>query len=579
MKPYLLTLVAATAVTLAGCGQSGPPAPAADAAKPAAAAAPAPAGHDGHGGPPASIADWAHGALLLDDLGSFHRAITTRSADAQKYFDQGMRMLWAFNHDEATRSFAKAAELDPACAICFWGVSLTVGPNYNIPVMAEPRAKVAWEALQAAQQQASHASPVEQALVAALAKRYRGPQPLDPSNSGPQLVDYANAMRDVAHKFPDDADAQVLFAEAMMDTNAWKLWTVDGKAAIGTPEIEETLEKVLAKHPTHPGANHYYIHTMEASPTPDRALASADRLRGMMPGAGHLQHMPAHILQRVGRYEDAARANREGVTADLAYMSKTPPPDYYGMYFAHNYQFLAYSAAMEGRKAEALEAAKKMRDLIPAEMLLEMPGFDWAVSEVYSTMIRFGAWDAILAEPAPDARLKALTGGYLYARSMALTATGRAADAKAALAQLEALAKDTPPDAAAGFNTTRDILDVAARIARAHIARADGRMDEAITELRKAVAKEDTLAYDEPADWFLPVRHQLGAMLLAQGKAADAEAVYREDLKRNPGNGWALFGLAQALTAQKKTAEAAKVDQQFKEAWKHADVKLTASVF
>jgi tetratricopeptide (TPR) repeat protein len=560
MKTCLCAFVGATALIVAGCGQPA-------------------AGHEGHDGPPVSFTDWARGAMLFNDLGSFHRTITAVSPDTQQYFDQGMRLLWAFNHDESTRSFAKAAELDPACAMCWWGLSLTVGPNYNIPMMAEPRAKVAWEALQNAQKQAAHATPVEQALIAALARRYRGPQPLDPSNSGPQLVDYANAMRDVARAFPDDVDVLVLCAEAMMDTNAWKLWTANGKAAIGTPEIEETLEKALAKNPAHPGANHYYIHTMEASPTPDRALASAERLRGMMPGAGHLQHMPAHILQRVGRYEDAARANREGVTADLAYMRRTSPLDYYGMYLAHNYQFLAYAASMEGRKAEAMEAAKKMRDLLPAEMLLTMPGLDWYISEVYATMIRFGEWDAILAEPAPDPRLKMLTAGYLYARSMAFAATGHAIDAKAALAQLEALAKETPPDAGAGLNVAGDIFGVAVLVARAHVARADGRIDDAIARLREAVMKEDTLAYDEPADWFVPVRHQLGAMLLAAGKARDAEVVYREDLVRNPTNGWALFGLAQALTVQKKTAEAAKVEQQFKEAWKLADVTLTGSVF
>jgi tetratricopeptide (TPR) repeat protein len=547
-----------------GCGTSAPPA--------------APGAHD-HGGPPATLAGWARGARLFEHLGTFHRPVTTSSAEAQQYFDQGMRLLWAFNHDESTRSFAQAAVLDPACALCYWGVALTVGPNYNVPVMAEPRAKVAWEALQQARKNAPKASPVEQALIAALAKRYQGPQPLDPSNAGPVMVNYANEMRDVAKRFPDDLDVQVLFAEARMTTNSWKLWTVDGKPAIGTPEIQATLEGVLAKSPTHPGANHYYIHTMEASPHPDRALASAERLRGMMPDAGHLQHMPAHIMQRVGRYADASEANRDGVTADLAYITATPPLDYYPMYLAHNYQFLAYSAAMEGRKAEALEAATKMRDVMPAEMLLQMAGTDWYVSEIYSVMIRFGQWDAILAEPAPDARLQALTAAYHYSRAVALSAKGRVDDAKAALGEFDKVSAAMPADAGAGLNVAKDVLAVASLVAQGEIARAAGKTDDAIARLTEAIAKEDRLAYDEPADWFVPVRHQLGAVLLSAGKAREAEAVYREDLLRHPRNGWALFGLAQALRAQHKTTEATSVDREFAGAWKKADVRLTKSVF
>lgn len=562
----------------AACGQPSSNAPAADASK----AQPAPAAQPSQqtqSGPPQTLADWARGAKLFNNLGTFHRKVTTSSPEAQQYFDQGMRLLWAFNHDESTRSFAQAAVLDPSCAMCYWGVALTVGPNYNLPVMAEPRAKVAWDALQKAQQHAAQGTPVEQALVAALGKRYQGPRPLDPSNSGPALTAYASAMRDVAKKYAADLDVQVLFAESLMNMNPWKLWAIDGKAAPGTAEIETTLERVLAKDPTHPGANHYYIHTMEASPHPERALASAERLRGMMPDAGHLQHMPAHIMQRVGRYEDAAQANREGVTADVAYLGASPPLDYYGMYLAHNYQFLAYSTAMAGRKAETIDAATKMRDVMPVDMLLMMPGADWSVSEIYSAQMRFGEWDAILAEKAPDARLTALTGAYHWARTIALAEKGRVEEAKAELAQLESLAAGLPPDAAAGLNAAKDIFGVATLVAQAHVAKASGQIDAAIAKFREAVAKEDQLAYDEPADWFLPVRHELGAVLIKAGRHADAEKVYRDDLVRHPHNGWALFGLAQALRAQHKDAEAAAVDKEFAAAWAHADVKLTASVF
>lgn len=523
-------------------------------------------------GPPATVADWAVGARLFPGLGAFHRAITSSSIEAQQYFDQGMRFLWAFNHDEATRSFAKGTALDPSCAMCEWGLALTVGPNYNLPVMAAARAKVAWEALGLAKQHASAGTPVEQALIAALGKRYTGPQPLDPSNSGPVLTAYADAMRDVARRFPDDLDVQVLFAEALMNTNPWKLWTVDGKAAPGTVEIETTLERVLAMDPTHPGANHYYVHTMEASPHPEKALASAKRLNGMMPAAGHLQHMPAHILQRVGDYEGAAQANRDGIKADSAYIKETRPPDYYEMYLAHNYQFLAYSAAMEGRRAETMNAVAAMHDLLPVDMIITMPGADWYLSEEYSAMIRFGLWDTILNQPAPDARLTTLTGGYHYARALAFAEKGRIDEAKTSLSTLEGLAAKTPADASAGLNSAKDIFALASLVAEGEIALASGHGDDAVARLREAVAKEDQLAYDEPADWFLPVRHQLGAALMRMGQPKEAEAVYREDLVRHPRNGWALFELAQALRAQDKDASA--VDREFAAAWKNADVKL-----
>jgi tetratricopeptide (TPR) repeat protein len=561
------------AVTACTKSDTGTPTPAPAPATPP----PAPAEH-GHGGPPATLAEWANGAKLFDKLGTFHRAVTTSSPDAQKYFDQGMRWLWAFNHDESTRSFAKAAALDPACASCYWGAALTIGPNYNMPIMAAERATVAADALGKAQQNAAKATPVERALIAALAKRYNGAQPLDPSNTAPLFTAYANAMRAVAKQYPDDMDVQVMFAESLMNINPWKLWSADGKAAANTPEIQSTLERVLAKNPEHPGANHYYIHTMEASLHPERALQAAGRLDGMMPDAGHMEHMPAHILHRVGEYEASAQSNRQGVKADLAYLGATQPIDYYPMYLAHNYQFLAFSASMAGRKAETIDAAKKMKDALPVEALLAMPGLDWYVSEYYMTMIRFGEWDALLAEPAPDARLGALTAGYHFARAVALAEKSRVADAKAELAQLDKIAKESPADAGAGLNMAKDVYAVAQHVALGEIAKAEGKTDEAIAHLKDAAAKEDMLSYDEPSDWFFPVRHQLGALLLKAGKAADAEKVYRDDLARHPKNGWALFGLAQALRAQKKDADAAKVDEQFKDAWRTADVKISGSM-
>jgi tetratricopeptide (TPR) repeat protein len=531
------------------------------------------------GGLPLTVAQWAAGARLFGGLGDFHRVVSTNSPQAQAYFDQGMRFLWAFNHDEATRSLAKAAELDARCAMCWWGVALTVGPNYNLPMMAEPRAAVAWDALQQAKKYAGQATPVEQALIGALAKRYQNAQPLDPSNEGPILVAYAHAMKAVAEQFPDDTDVQVMTAEAMMNINAWKLWTLDGAPAPGTEEILAILEKALAKDPQHPGANHYYIHAVEASPNPGKAVAAAERLPGMMPGAGHLEHMPAHIMQRVGRYEDAAEANRKGIAADLAYYAATKPLDYYVMYTAHNYQFLAFSGAMEGRKAETIEAARKSRAFISDDLLAAMPGLDWYVGELYAAMTRFGLWDEILAEPAPNTNLVGLTGAFLYAKTVALAAKTRIDDAKTQLAELEKLAAAIGPDDTAGLNRLQDVLAVAVLTARARIALAEGKENDAIGPLREAVTKENELAYDEPADWFFPTRHLLGAVLIKAGRAADAETVYRDDLNRHPNNGWALYGLAQSLKLQNRSADASAAQQLFDTAWKNADVTLVASAF
>lgn len=534
--------------------------------------------HETHGPPPrASVADWAEGAQLFEGLGSFHRPITTASPEAQLHFDQGMRFVWAFNHDEATRSFAKAAELDPKCASCFWGVALTLGPNYNMPLMAEPRARAGWEALGKAQANAPAATPVEQALIAALVRRFDGPKPLDPSNSAPLLAAYVTAMEDVARRFPEDMDVRTLLAEGMMNTNPWKLWSADGKPGPGTPAILAALEKVLAKDSKHPGANHYWIHAVEASPRPERALPSAEVLVGMMPAAGHLEHMPAHIFQRIGRYEESAEANRKGAAADVAYFGLTAPPDYYPMYLIHNYQFLAYSAAMEGRRAETIEALEKARAAVPEAMLLNMPGLDWGIGYLYDGMVRFGRWEELLAEPRPNPKLTGLTIAWLQARATALAAKGRLTEAKSDLAELDRAIAASPADATQGMNAAKPLYEIAALKVKARIALAEGRRNSAIAALREAAAKEDGLSYNEPSDEFFPVRHLLGAALLDSKKPAEAEAVYREDLRRNPNNGWALHGLALALEARGKKADSVKA--QFEEAWRHSDTKLTASAF
>jgi len=528
---------------------------------------------------PVTLAGWAKGAQLFDGLGSFHRKITTRSALAQKYFDQGMRFIWAFNHDEATLSFAKAAQIDPKCASCYWGVALTLGPNYNMPMMSAERARVGWAAVRKAQANARRVTSVERALIAAVAKRYRGNGEVDPTNSKPLLTAYVDAMRQVAAKYPNDLDVQTMYAEGLMNTNPWKLWNDDGTPNPGTHEIVTTLENILKKDPRHPGANHYYIHAVEASQHPEQAVRSAEALEGMMPAAGHLEHMPAHILQRVGRYEESAEANRKGAAADLAYLKETSAPDYYPMYMIHNFQFLAAAAGMEGRRDETIKALKDARAHIPDQLLFGMPGLDWAASFKYDGFTKFGMWDDMLKEPAPDSKLPGATISYLQSRATALAATGKVEEAKAELAKSDKLIAGVSGEATQGNNQAKSLYDIGQLKAEARVASAEGKRDDAVRMLTEAVGMEDKLAYNEPNDMIFPTRHLLGAELLAAGKPADAEAVYREDLKRHPNNGWAFFGLSQALAAQNRAADAAAAQKQFEAAWQRADVKLASTAF
>lgn len=526
-----------------------------------------------------TLADWARGAQLFDGLGDFHRSVSTSSREAQRYFDQGMRFIWAFNHDEATRSFARAAQIDPRCALCYWGVALALGPNYNMPMMAEARAQVGWDALAKARAKGAKSTPVERALISALAARFAGPKPLDPANSAPRMAAYVEAMRAVAKRFPNDNDVQTLFAEALMNTNPWKLWNADGSPGPGTPEIVATLQKVLVVDPHHPGANHYLIHAVEASKNPEVALASAEALKQMMPGAGHLVHMPSHIMQRVGRYEEAAQANRLGAAADLAYLKKTAPPDYYPMYLVHNYQFLAFAAAMEGRSAEAISASRSARSAMPDAMLVSMPGLDWSIGYLYDALIRFGRWDEMLRETAPDPGLAGLSISFHQARATALAATGRLSEAALELATSQALMADVPSDAAQGMNSAKAVYEIGQRKAAARLAAAKRDPGAAIALLQEAAVLEDKLAYNEPEDIFFPVRHLLGAALLDAGRASDAEAVLRDDLKRHPQNGWALAGLKAVLVAQKREREIGPIELQLHKAWANADQGIERAAY
>lgn len=525
-----------------------------------------------------TLSGLAQGAKLLGNMGQVHRSVSHREPEAQALFDQGLALTYGFNHDEAARSFARAAEIDPSCALCFWGIAYALGPNYNMPVLKE-RARVSWDALKQAERVAgANASAVEQALIAALAKRYDGPKWIDPVSMQRYNEAYAGAMREVAAQYPTDFDVQTLYAESLMNLNPWHLWTNTGEPGEHTEEIVQRLEHVLANEPDHAGANHLYIHAVEASKAPERALPSATKLAGLVPGAGHIVHMPAHIYQRVGRYADAADANRRAIVTDTAYLEQVTPIGYYPFYLAHNYGFLAFAASMQGRSQEALEAARFSAENIPVDMVCGMPGMDFFLSAPLFVMVRFGRWDDILSAPKPDAKHAVLLGLWHHAQGMARASKG---DPSAALEHAETIRqieRSLPSELMADQNEAQQVLLVAAKVVEARAAEA-AKQPGALALWREAVALEDELTYAEPDDWFYPLRHYLGAALVDAGQAGEAEAVYRKDLEEHPHNGWALFGLSRALTQQKKAKQAAEAHRAYEVAFQDSDVKLTRSAF
>ncbi|HEY2743774.1 MAG TPA: hypothetical protein VGL86_04095 [Polyangia bacterium] len=567
----ILGLVVGCAHDQAATTTTTPPPPAAEAkAEPQPVAA-----HD-HGG-----AAPAQSAKLYDNLGNYHRAITTSVPEAQRWFDQGLRLTYAFNHEEAGRSFEAAAARDPHCVACWWGAALVLGPNYNQPAGAE-RSKKAMGFLaraKAATAASPATTPLERALVAALAKRYADPPPAAGDDKAQSALDeaYANAMRDVAKQFPADDDVQVLFAESMMDLRPWRLWEPDGKPAPGTDEITGTLERVLARSPQHPGANHYYIHAVEASPHPERALASADRVGAMMPGAGHLVHMPSHVYERVGRYNDAAEANRRAIAADKKYTGSIGDPGYYAMYVAHNFQFLWAAALMAGRGDESVAAARDMLKIVPAEMWKQMPELSYSIATPALSLVRFGRWKEVLDEPTPPAELPIPTILYHYTRARALAALGKLDDAEAEAAAAEKVAATLAKGSMAGFAPANAYVGVAIDLARGDLACRRGKVADGLGRLKKAVAAHDEFPYAEPPDWYYPPRQTLAAWLLRTKKPGEAQRVLEEDLKKNPDNGWALSGLREALRAQRKPTVG--VEARLRKAWNAADAKLSSSDF
>ncbi len=515
--------------------------------------------------------------VLYDSLGSYSYRVTTASPDAQRWFDQGLRLVYGFNHQEAQRAFSEASRLDPSCAMCYWGIAMTEGSNYNSPTDAD-REKRALAAVQEAQRRAAPAAPPERAMIGALARRHSA----DPAMKREALdLAYTDAMRQVARQFPDDLEASTFFADAMMNLRPWNLWTPDGAPQPGTEEIVLTLERVLAKNPEHPGAIHLYIHAVEASQTPGRAEAPADRLARLMPGAGHIVHMPSHIYWRVGRYADAVTSNTAAVQADRAYFkTAAPSPIYRGLYYPHNIDFIWQAASMEGNSAATIRAAGEFAAAAPAEMIKQMPDMETAPVAPIVALVRFGRWDEVLRQPAPPTAWTYTSGAWRYARGRAFTAKGQLAEAARELGELEAILKSVPPErTVAFFFRAQNMLQMAANVLAGEMAAKAGDGASAERLLRAAVAEQDTHWFTEPPPWYFPVRQSLGAVLLQAGRAGDAELVYREDLRRNPDNGWSLFGLAQSLRAQGKTAEAAQVDERFKKAWAQADVTLSASRF
>jgi len=512
-----------------------------------------------------ATADRTTAVPLYNDLGSLHHTVTA-SAGAQKYFDQGLRLMYGFNHDEAIASFREGARQDPNCGMCWWGVAVALGPNINLPM--DPAAgPQAWDALQKASALAPRLAPAERDYIAALAQRYAAKPP---DNRTPLDSAYARAMGDLAAKHPEDNDAATLYAESMMLLQPWNYWTVGGEPKGAIKQIVATLEAAVARDPNHPGACHYYIHAIEASLEPEKALPCAERLAQLMPGAGHIVHMPAHIYMRLGRYDLAVAHNQHAVAQDVSFISQRHPTGLYPLiYTTHNYHFLSVALAMLGRRDEAIAAARNAQKQVPFDVMKKIPPLEYYSPVLYTALVRFEQWDELLKEPAPPAELPYTLGFYHYARGLALVGTRRASEAKVERDALATIHDAMPADAMANLNSMKSLLEIALAHLDAELAQAQGKRDLAIRRLESAVATEDGLTYDEPPAWYLPMRQVLGNALLAAGRPKEAEAAFREDLEHNRENGWALRGLKTALEKQGKTTEAAAVTTRLEKAWTH----------
>lgn len=509
---------------------------------------------------------------LWENIGRLNHRVTTANSEAQKYFNQGLTFVYGFNHAEAVRSFQRAAEMDPKLAMAQWGVALALGMNINVGMNPEDK-PVVLAALKKARELAPTASQREQDYVAALAHRYSE----DPKAKQPALEQkYAGAMRALAAKYPDDLDAATLFAESLMNLNPWRLWTNDGKPNTHTEEILQVLERVLDREPEHMGANHYYIHAVEASPWPARALPAARRLAAQAPAAGHLVHMPAHIYMRMGDYEAAAQANLAAVEADRDYLKRSGVKGVYQAYYAHNLDFLSAAYSMQGRYADAYKSSVECRAVL-GPMVDMLPFFESVLAYPLMVQTRFHRWDELLEQATPEAKYKTATNLWRFTRGMALAGKGRLPEAEKLRDELARELEAIPADRNYGQNPERSIMRIAMADLEAKIAAAKGDLPAAVKHLREGVAVEDGLHYNEPPDWYYPpTREALGAALLQSGRAAEAEEVFRADLIKNRRNGRSLFGLWEALKAQGKKDEAALVEPLFQTAWSRAEQPLTA---
>ena len=516
-----------------------------------------------------AVAAKTKSATLMSGFGDWHHPVSTQNAQAQAFFDQGLRLIYAFNHDEAARSFRHAAELDPKMAMAYWGIAEAIGPNYNDPA-SEDRFVQAHQAIEKAASLTEGASESEQAYIAALSKRF----PADPkSDLHGALEEYRDAMRELVKKFPDDLDAATLFAEAGMNLHPWGLWHVDGSPEEGTEEIVSTLESVIRRDPNHLGAIHYYIHAVEASRSPERALAGANRLAQLAPAAGHIVHMPAHIYIRTGDYEAAVKTNQKAAQADQVYLASSKAQGIYPMmYYSHNLHFIAMCAAMNGNYLESRRGAQMLAANVGPHVK-EMPPLEGFMTVPLAVEVRFHKWNEILKAPQPDASMQTATVFWHFARGVALAATGKIEEAEAEHKIIAEAEEKTPPDLVFQMpvnNKTKDILKIAQNVLGAKISQAKKDNDAAISQLREAIAVQDTLKYDEPQDWFYPVRESLGAALLLSGDQAGAEQTFRDDLEHNPRNPRSLFGLEQALKAQGRNYDATFIHKQFEASWKGA---------
>ncbi|HET6268100.1 MAG TPA: hypothetical protein VFG11_10320 [Acidobacteriota bacterium] len=510
-------------------------------------------------------------ATLMTGMGNHHHPIATKSPLAQKFFDQGLALMFGFNHSESISSFQRAAELDPDAAMPLWGIALALGPNYNMDVTSDEE-KAAYDALQKALAVTPKAPENERAYIEALSKRYSN----DPKPDLKQLAkNYANAMRELSQRYPDDLDAATLFAESLMDLNPWRLWNLEGQPNPGTEEIVAVLESVLKRDPNHPGANHYYVHAVEASANPARALPSAIRLQTLVPAAGHLVHMPAHVYIRTGDYDLAAKANENAIVVDEAYLKEKGKGGIYPkMYYDHNVHFLSAAAALEGRYAVARQNGEKVSALALPEVK-EVPFLEAFVPWKYLVMARFNQWNDLLRAAPPEKDMHIAMGLWHYARGVAFAKTGKLSEAQQEASALVSEAAKIPADTLFGTNNTvAAIMDLATTVLSARMAAAKGDSKGAIEQWKKAVQLNDQLVYNEPPDWYYPIRESLGAALLMDGQAQEAETVFRKDLDINPRNGRSLFGLQESLKAQNKTNDIGWISDQFAKAWKNADTKL-----